>query len=98
MAEFVKKDGGKPRPSLVPPAALEQMIEVLEYGARKYSAGNWKNCEDWSRYWDAAQRHLQAYRRGEEVDPETGLNHLAHAACSLFFLLESGEFPFGRQR
>jgi hypothetical protein len=40
------------------------------------------------RYFDAMQRHVWAWRRGESLDPETGMHHLAHAACCLFFLYE----------
>jgi hypothetical protein len=91
---FVKFDGSKPRPSLIPPNALAQVLDVLEHGAKKYSADNWRKCEDWTRYYDAAMRHLMAWRVGERHDPDTGLDHLAHACCSLMFLLEAGEYPF----
>ena len=37
----VKHDSNKPRPSLLPPIALEELIAVLEYGAQKYSPDNW---------------------------------------------------------
>jgi len=33
-------------------------------------------------------RHLTAWWAGEDLDPESGLHHLAHAACCLMFLLE----------
>jgi hypothetical protein len=32
-----------------------------------------------------------AYIGGEDKDPETGLSHIAHAACCLFFILEFEE-------
>jgi hypothetical protein len=31
-------------------------------------------------------RHLVAYQSGEEIDPESGKSHLAHAQCCLIFL------------
>ncbi len=34
----------------------------------------------------AAQRHLIAHYSGEDIDPESGLPHLAHASCCLMFL------------
>ena len=37
---------------------------------------------------DACLRHINLHRRGEEVDPESGLPHLAHAVACLMFLLE----------
>lgn len=34
----VKRDGGKPEPSLVPPAAILAMARVRRYGIDKYGA------------------------------------------------------------
>jgi len=83
---------------LLKPASLEEMVKVLTYGAKKYSVDNWKLVPDLeNRYFDAAQRHIWAFRRGETHDPESGLHHLAHAMCSLMFILETNlneEPPF----
>jgi hypothetical protein len=78
----------KPRLGLLPVGALCQVAEVLTYGASKYSANNWARGTEWSRYYDALQRHLFAWWAGEAGDPETGASHLAHAGCCLLFLLE----------
>jgi hypothetical protein len=84
----IKSDKGKLRWSLLPWAELEQVVEVLEFGAKKYSADNWKHVESLDdRYFDALMRHLMAYRRGERIDPESGLHHLAHAACNILFMM-----------
>jgi hypothetical protein len=32
-------------------------------------------------------RHLFAFARGVDKDPETGLSHLAHLGCNVLFLL-----------
>ena len=83
-----KDDGGKPRWSLVPLAAMQQVIAVLEYGARKYDIDNWKKvAEPDTRYYDAAMRHMTAWQEGEYRDQESKLPHLAHAACCILFLL-----------
>ena len=88
MSEGRKFDAGKPRWSLLPIRAVQQIIEVLEVGARKYDVDNWKRVPDAStRYYDALMRHVHAWRDGEKTDPETGLHHLAHAGCCLLFLL-----------
>jgi hypothetical protein len=42
----------------------------------------------WSRLISSTLRHLFAFMRGENQDPETGRSHLAHAICGLLFLLE----------
>lgn len=85
--DFVKADQDKPRFDLIPPDFLTQMSEVLTYGAKKYSPNNWSKGADWSRYYSAMQRHMWAWWGGEDTDPETGLSHLAHAACCLAFLM-----------
>ncbi|TPV93168.1 MAG: hypothetical protein B7733_21920 [Myxococcales bacterium FL481] len=87
-AEFTKHDGGKPRPDLLPPLALMETSAVLEFGARKYAPGNWRKVEDRQRYMAATLRHLLEYQSGKDADPESKLHVLAHAACSLLFLLE----------
>jgi hypothetical protein len=83
-----KLDQGKLRWSLLPMVPVEQVLGVLEYGAAKYSVDNWQRVEGArTRYYDAALRHLMRWWAGETVDPESGLPHLAHAACCLLFLL-----------
>lgn len=64
------------------------MVAVLTYGALKYERGNYKLVDDApDRYYAALRRHLVAWRKGSAFDLETGLHHLAHAACCLAFLL-----------
>jgi len=88
IVEFTKYDQNKPRYGLIPPIAEAEMVQVLTFGAQKYSVDNWRNCDDMSRYVDAALRHISAYRRGEFKDSETGLHHLAHAMCCLSFIVD----------
>ena len=84
-----KFDGGKPRYGLLPPLAMKATAEVLTFGAEKYEPDNWKHVPDSiNRYFDAAQRHMWAYKEGEQIDPESGKHHLAHALCCLMFLYE----------
>lgn len=83
-----KKDKGKPRWSLLPAGTIRQVIDVLEFGAKKYSVGNWVTVPNArTRYYDAVMRHVEAWWSGEKNDPETGLPHLAHAATCLLFLM-----------
>lgn len=88
MTEGVKLDSGKRRWSLLPRGTVPQVVDVLEYGARKYAPDNWQKVPDARRrYYDAAHRHIEAWWGGETRDPETGLHHLAHATCCLLFLI-----------
>lgn len=83
----VKYDTDKPRMDLLDAYAIEQLALVLGFGSKKYSAWNWKKGIAKSRLIAAALRHLFAYLRGEDKDPETGLSHAAHAMCCCMFLL-----------
>ena len=84
----LKHDQGKPRYSLIPSSALASIVDVLEYGATKYAPDGWKHVENArERYYNASMRHIQSWWHGEKLDDETGLPHLAHAACCLMFLL-----------
>lgn len=83
----VKFDHDKPRMDLLDPYALEQLSKVLGFGAQKYAAHNWRKGLHKSRLIGAALRHLFAYLKGEDTDPETGLSHVAHAMCCCMFLL-----------
>ena len=80
----VKGDGDKLRWDLVPIEALEEVVRVFNFGAKKYEDRNWEKGMGWSRMYAAAMRHLTAFWRGETFDKETGLHHCAHAAwCCL---------------
>lgn len=83
-----KDDSGKLRYTLLPWEAINAVVEVLEYGAKKYAPDNWRKVPyPKVRYSDAAMRHLVAWGQGERRDPESGLHHLAHAVCCLLFAL-----------
>ena len=86
----MKRDGGKARFDLIPPVSERQLAEVLTFGAEKYGPDNWRSVRS-EKYLAAAGRHLNAYRRGETYDQETGLPHLMHAVCCLMFVNEQEE-------
>lgn len=86
-----KYDGGKLQFSLLTRSLalpLRAVAAVLSYGALKYKAESWQHVpEARRRYEDALDRHLNAWKAGESHDEESGLHHLAHAACNTLFLL-----------
>lgn len=87
-----KNDEGKNRLDLVEPEFVEAVGKVLTFGAEKYEPNNWQKVDDAEdRYYAAALRHLLAWRRGEKTDEESGLNHLAHVAANMMFLLHFEE-------
>lgn len=84
-----KYDAGKPIIGAIPPNAELAVGRVLAFGAAKYARDNWRLVDNaQTRYMDAALRHLNAVRRGESQDSESGEHHLAHAACCVLFMLE----------
>ena len=91
----IKHDADKVDFALVPVHSLTEVAHVWTFGKKKYSAWNWKNGFIWSRPYAAALRHIYAWARGEDLDPETGLPHLAHAICCLQMLIEFGHTKTG---
>lgn len=83
-----KFDAGKPRFSLFPIETLNPILQVLEYGAKKYDEGNWRHVPDARRrYADALHRHYVEYLSGIVIDPESGLPTLACMVTDGIFLL-----------
>lgn len=87
--EALKYDSGKPGMDLLPVEAKKAIAEVFDFGAKKYARHNWRNGFNYSRLIAACERHLDAFNDGEDLDPESGKSHLAHAGCCLMMLLES---------
>ncbi len=81
----IKHDQEKLDWSLLPFDSLEEVVKVLEFGAKKYARDNWQQVEPKERYDQAALRHRIAYQNGEILDPESGLHHLAHEVCCCLF-------------
>jgi len=88
---FTSETGGekgrKPEAySCIPPGPLAELARVFGYGASKYSLHNWAKGYPYSWSIDALQRHIEAWRSGENKDPESGLHHLGHAMFHLLVL------------
>ena len=79
----VKFDSDKLQWDLFPFDLAEDELRVWMFGAKKYSAHNWRKGMPMSRGFNALMRHLTAYMNGEDNDPESNYSHLAHAACCL---------------
>lgn len=84
-----KFDQGKPRLSLLPINAVMEAAGVMTFGAQKYGDKNWMQGDmRVTRLWDAAMRHMSAFLNGEDIDPESGKSHLAHAICNMSMMHE----------
>ena len=76
----------KPKWSLVDFDSLEDMVKVLEFGAKKYSADNWKNGLNTDEVVESLLRHIFKYLSGEDLDEESRLPHTGHILCNAMFL------------
>lgn len=79
-------DAGKSRWDLVPPE-IGELVDVYTFGATKYAARNWELGMSWGRVFGSLLRHAWAFWRGEDIDRETGMHHMAHCAWNAIALL-----------
>lgn len=81
----------KPQLGLLPAAALIEMAGAMELGAAKYGASNWRDDPvETMTYIHAALRHVLSFIDGEDIDPESGSSHLAHAMACLGIVIDAG--------
>lgn len=76
---------GKVRWDLIDPTAVEGVAAVLAFGCKKYTAENWRKGLSWKSTLRSLESHLQALKRGEDIDPESGLPHIDHLGCNWMF-------------
>lgn len=84
--EGLRYNKGKLRLDLLHPKATEGLARVLTAGANKYSDRNWESGMSWTTVLASLKRHLDAFERGEDFDPETGELHIDHLQCNAHFL------------
>ena len=85
----VKDDGGKLMWNLLPWKAIQGLIRVLTFGAKKYAPNGWRSVPDArQRYLAALLRHLYAASVGVKLDEDSGLRHIDHVLCNAAFLAE----------
>ena len=82
-----KHDGDKLRMDLIPSEMIEALAQTLTFGVKKYDDNNWRKGLKFSRVRGAALRHFMAWSKGEDIDEESGLNHLEQAFTNLGFLV-----------
>lgn len=90
--QTVKADLGKTDYTLVPPKIIAAIARSRMHGVAKYGRSSWVDVEP-ERYIAAMMRHLEAYRNGELIDPDSGEAHLGAVALNAGLLLELGYAP-----
>ena len=86
MSQGDRYNNGKPKWSLVPQSSLIPMVQVLEFGAKKYGAYNWAKGLSIRETCESLKRHLDAFMEGEDIDSDSGLSHIGHIQCNALFL------------
>ena len=100
-SESIKNDFAdkKPRWDLLPIEELAGVVDVYTAGAKKYGENRWQTLDNGvNRYLGAFFRHLTAYKRGEQLDPEDGCLHLDKCIWNMIavrhcFLADKGINP-----
>lgn len=73
---------------LVPTGAVYSMAGALGYGASKYEPHNWRRGMKWTIPYACAMRHLLKWFDGEDLDEESGQEHLGHVMANIAMLIE----------
>lgn len=90
MKEGKKNDfqDSKLRWDLLPLEEIEDIVKLYTAGSIKYGDNNWQNLENgYQRYKAAMLRHLLEYEKGNKIDDETKVNHLAAVAQNAIAML-----------
>lgn len=95
-SKYVPKDNPDAQPTLGANIPFE---EVGNWILVEAADDNWRKGQNWLGAMESVERHLAAFKSGEDFDPELGTYHLANAAWGLFSLLEFYKiFPEGDDR
>ena len=89
QGQCLKYDKDKLDWSMIPFPTLQEVVKVFHYGANKYAKDNWKSGTSHSRAFASMLRHLLAWYDGEDIDPESGLYHLAHLGAQTLMLADN---------
>ncbi len=83
------KDGKAPLEYLVTTVWPGEAV-VFKHGADKYGRFNWRKDKILASTYKAAMlRHLKAWCEGEDIDPDSGQNHLYHLRACAAVVLDS---------
>ena len=73
--------------SCLPCGPLAEAAIGMQEGAMKYGRHNYRDEGVLaSTYYDAVYRHMMDWWEGEDIDPDSGLNHITKAMASLVVL------------
>lgn len=87
-----KEVEGKLRMDLIPPEVEKAYAEVLTFGVRKYDDRNWQKGIPYMSCVAALKRHLNSWLLKEDINEESGFNHVKHVlfwAAALTYFVEN---------
>ena len=91
-----KLDDNKLKWYLMPVYSLEQIMQVLNFGAKKYGDNNWQQLNNFNdRYYSACLRHIFAWKNGEKIDKESNCHHLSMVVWQCFTLMMYEKYNIG---
>lgn len=80
--------------SVIPANVLLETAVALTEGALKYRRHNYRVIGvHASVYYDAAMRHLMSWWEGQDIDEDSGLNHIVKAITALIVLRDGMSHP-----
>lgn len=75
---------------LIPVVASTELARSLQEGANKYGPYNWRASGIMATTYVAAMmRHLDAWRAGQDIDPDSGRSHLGHIMANCAIVLDA---------
>ena len=90
--ENPKEAIGQAKPSIhhIPPRVLLEIAQAMMEGSKKYGIYNYRKAGvSFSTYYSSTFRHLIAWFEGEDIDKDSGLNHVVKAIAGLCVLYDS---------
>jgi hypothetical protein len=77
--------------SCVPINVIAEVAVAMYEGARKYGRHNYRQQHNHyaSTYYEGTRRHLDQWWEGEDIDSDSGLNHIVKAIASLTVLRDT---------
>jgi len=82
-------NNGKPEVTQLSPEFILALSELMTKSAAKYGKLNWAYGQQFSTPMDSCMRHLLKFQQGEDLDEESNMDHLIHAAANIMILYHS---------
>lgn len=86
IEECKRYNDNKAKWSLIDFNSMTFLVKVMEMGIGKYGYNNWKKGRSFTETWESLFRHVMTWKETEDLDKESGINHIGHAMANLMFL------------